>query len=198
MRYFWSILKFPENPKFEGIAAHALDSKANRLYTYSQELKTWHQQDNGTDINPTATLEEISRAELYETLPLTHRMDRRTTVQRQISDTQRSQIRRSGQVMTSAELGLLAKPLKQRPLTLPHLKDLIEVRSQHKKWTALFLYENDGPARRKAISSLRHYSSLAMSSKGEPLAVQHRTKRFVIDGMTREYTAVEIKYVRQK
>lgn len=196
MRYFWSILKFPENPKYEGIAAHTLDPKTNKLYTYSQELKTWHQDPRASSETNDKTLEEITREELYEILPLTARMDRRSTPQRNISNAQRSQIRRSGQVLTSAELGLLAKPLKQRPLTMPRLKELIETRSQHKRWTALFLYEHDGPTRRKAISSLRHHVALTTSSKGDPLDVQHRRKRFVIDGIKREYTAVEIKYVR--
>lgn len=192
MRYFWSILEVPENPKYEGIAAHAFDPKTDKLYTYSQELKTWHQDPT----EPNESLEEITREELYEILPLTARMDRRSTHQREISNAQRSQTRRSGEVLTSAEVGLLAKPLNQRPLTMPRLKELIETRSQHKRWTALFLYEQDGPARRKAISSLRHHAALTTSSKGDPLDVQHRRKRFVIDGIQREYTAVEIKYIR--
>lgn len=203
MKYFWSILTFKETPDFEGIAVHALDPKSGKLYTYSQELKTWHLDPKSTNhyqtLDPPTranTYEEISHHDLYSLLPLVARMDRRNTSQRQISNRQRSQVRKSGQVCTSAEMGLLTKPLKQRPTTIPWLKEMVETRSQHKRWTALFLYEEDGQTRRKAVSDLRNNADLARSSRGHQLEVQHRKKRFIIDGHRQTFIAVEIKYVR--
>jgi len=203
MRFYWSILTL-EELNMDRIAVHALDPKSANLYTYSQELKSWHLDQAATENffndtkDQTSNYEEINHNEIYALLPLVDKMDRRNTTQRQISNTQRSQIRKSGQVCTSAEMGLLTKYLRQRPTTMPWLKEMVETRSQHKRWTAVFLYEKDGQNRRKAISDLRRNSALATSSKGHRLQVQHRKKHFSLDGQRRTYIAVEIKYVKPK
>lgn len=202
MRYFWSGLSAGEQAP-RGFALHAVDDHAQEVYTYSQDLKTWHlDRDSASDFyfpeldEMGVIFTEVPRDEVYSLLPKAPKMDRRDDVMRRESNRQRAQIRRSGQVLTSAEVGLLTKPLKQRPATMPMLKELLETRSQHKRWTALFLYEEDGPARRKATSTLRNNARINVSSKGLPLDTQHRTRRFEIDGELHSYTVVEVKYVR--
>lgn len=202
MRYFWSAFRLAWLSESEGFAVHVLDEKTERIYTYSQELKTWHLDLSAMDyfffpeLQEHETLfTEIQREAVYAALPKVARMDRRDDVQRRLSNSYRAQIRKSGQVLTAAEVGLLTKPLKQRPTTMPLLKELLETRSQHKRWTALYLYEEDGPARRKAISAIRQNARLNISSKGQPLEAQHRQKRFHIDGVLQAHIAVEVKYV---
>lgn len=202
MRYLSSSFR-TDDPAAKGFALHAVDEQAEEVYTYSQDLKTWHL-DRGAasdfyfpELNDKGLIfTELKQEDVYPLLPKTPKMDRRDDAMRRVSNRQRAQIRRSGQVLTSAEVGLLTKPLKQRPATMPMLKDLLETRSQHKRWTALFLYQEDGPARRKATSTLRNNARINVSSKGFPLETQHRTRRFVIDGELCSYIAVEVKYVR--
>lgn len=202
MRYFSSSFKMEGQPH-NGFALHAVDDRAEEIYTYSQDLKTWHldRKTSGRFYFPELddygrSFTELSRDEVYALLPKAPKMDRRDDAMRRVSNRQRAQIRRSGQVLTSAEVGLLTKPLKQRPATMPMLGELLETRSQHRRWTALFLYEEDGPARRKAISTLRNNARINVSATGLPLDTQHRTRRFEIDGELHSYTAVEVKYVR--
>lgn len=201
MRYFWSDLRLAWSGGPEGFAVHAFQEKVEKIYTYSQELKTWHLDLSATDYffcpelqEQEMSFTEIDREAVYAALPQAARMDRRDAEQRRISDHQRSQIRKSGEVLTAAEVGLLTKPLNQRPTTLPFLNELLKTRSQHKRWTTLYLYEADGPARRKAISSLRQNARLNISPNGMPLETQHRKKRFHIDGLQQTHIAVEVKY----
>lgn len=201
MRYYYSKLSNGEQAG-KGLALHAVDDRAEGVYTYSQELKTWNLDRRAVSDLHFPELDrsgdmftEISRQVVYSLLPKAPRMDRRDDAMRQISNSQRAQMRRSGQVLTSAEVGLLTKPLQQRPTTAPMLRELLETRSQHKRWTALFLYETDGPARRTAMSSLRNNARINISAKGQSLIVQHRKRRFSIDGELQRYTAVEVKYV---
>lgn len=201
MRYFSSSFRVEERA-LSGLAVHAVDDRAEEIYTYSQDLKTWHL-DRKTagrfyfpELDDNRSFIELSRDEVYAELSKAPKMDRRDDAMRRVSNGQRAQIRRSGQVLTSAEVGLLTKPLKQRPTTMPMLKELLGTRSQHKRWTALFLYEEDGTARRKSISTLRNNARINVSSKGLPLDTQHRTRRFEIDGELHTYIAVEVKYVR--
>src|SRR5690625_4725291 len=162
MRYFWSDFRLAWLDAPKGYAVHVLDEKTERIYTYSQELKTWHLDLSATDYfffpelqEHEMSFTEMKREAVYAALLQVARMDRRDDVQRRVRNHHRAQIRRSGQVLTSAEVGLLTKPLKQRPTTMPFLQELLEIRSQHKRWTALYLYDEDGPARRKAISAIR-------------------------------------------
>ncbi|MGP9587793.1 hypothetical protein ACT3TB_19290 [Micrococcaceae sp. AOP34-BR2-30] len=182
---------------------HAVDPRAQEVYTYSQDLKTWHlDRDAASDFyfpeldEVGVAFTEVSHAEVYSLLPKSPKMDRRDDAMRRESNRERAQIRRSGQVLTSAEVGLLTKPLKQRPATMPMLKELLETRSQHKRWTALYLYEEDGAARRKSISTLRSNGRINVSSRGALLNAQYRTRRFEIDGEVKKYVAVEAKYGR--
>lgn len=189
----------------EGFSLNAVDVEAERLYTYSQDLKAWHRnaaleghfyfpelhEDRGQVI-----FGEIPQDAVYELIPQIPKFDRRDEAQRRLANRNQSLVRKSGHVLTSAEVGLLTKNLGQRPAAAPFLKELLETRSQHKRWTALMLYEQDGAARRKAISTLRANARINISSKGEPLEAQHRTRRFVIDGELRSFTAVEVKYVK--
>lgn len=203
MRYFQSSFRLEWQDTPAGLAIHAVDDHTNEIYTYSQELKTWHQDRDTAGYfyfpelhDHEMTFTELTRDKLYGLLPAVPRMDRRDDAQRGISNKARAQIAKSGRVLTSAEVGLLTKPLRQFPVAAPMLKKLLETRSQHKRWTALFLYEEDGPARRKAISNLRTNPRINVSTKGDPLEAQHRTRRFVIDGQRHIYTAVEAKYVK--
>lgn len=202
MRYFFSVFRLARKSDAEGFAVHVLHEKSERIYSYSQELKTWNLDQAAMDCffypegqHHSVPFTEMGRDAVYEALPEVAKMDRRDDVQRKVSNQQRAQIRRSGEVLTSAEVGLLTKPLKQRPTTMPFLQELLETRSQHKRWTPLFLYEEDGPARRKAMSSIRANARLSISSKGHPLEVQYRKKRFDIEGLKQTHVAVELKYV---
>ena len=202
MRYFWSEFRLAGVRGLEGLAVHVLHEKTEKLYTYSQELKTWHLDLAAMDYlffperqDHHRSFTEVGREDVYIALPEVARMDRRDAAQRRISDYQRSQIRKSGEVLTAAEVGLLTKPLNQRPTTMPLLKELLETRSQHKRWTALYLYEEDGPTRRKAISTIRQNERLNISSKQLPLEAQHRIKRFCVNGAQQMHIAVEAKYV---
>lgn len=186
-------------------AVHAVDESTMQVFTYSQELKAWHYDRWATDCfydpqfqqsNGDLSFRGVPRDQVYGLVRRAPKLDLREKAMRRESQHQRGQVRRSGQVLTSAEVGLLTKPLKQRPATMPMLKELLETRSRHKRWTALFLYEEDGPTRRKAMSTLRNNGQLNVSSKGMPLHTQHRKRRFEIDGELHSYVAVEAKYVR--
>lgn len=205
MRYFQGHYRSEDGVMSTSFGIHVVDEVAEELYTYVQELKTWNRNLQTEDhfYFPELHTEggqviftEIPRESVYGLLPAIARYDRRDEVQRRLSNRFRAQIRKSGQALTSAEVGLLTKHLGQRPATAPMLKELIETRSQHRRWTALMLYEEDGPTRRKAISTLRANSRLIVSSKGEPLDAHHRIKRFVVDGESRSLIVVEVKYIR--
>lgn len=206
MRYFIGSFKSDTDEEAEGFSVHAVDERAEELYTYVQELKAWnrdllvedhfffpelHGGDSGQVV-----FEELTHGDVAAAMSLVKKFDRRDEAQRRISNKVRGQIRKSGQVLTSAEVGVLTKDLGQRPAAAPMLKELIETRSQHKRWTALMLYAEDGATRRKAVSTLRANERLKVNSKGEPLQVQHRWRSFRIDGEARRLLAVEVKYVR--
>lgn len=205
MRFYKGRYKGDNSEIAEGFGLHVVDEVEEQLYTYIQELKTWNRnlltedhyffpelhEDEGQVI-----FEEIPRDEVYALLPKVRKYDRRDETQRRLSNRAQAQIRRSGQVLTSAEVGLLTKPLGQKPAAAPSVKELIETRSQHKRWTALMLYEEDGAARRKAISTLRANERLNLNSKGQPLDAQYRQKKFVIDGQEQKLIVVEVKYIR--
>lgn len=205
MRYFQGRYRSDKGECTERFGLHAVDEFTEKLYTYVQELKTWNRnlltedqfffpelhEDEGQVI-----FAEIPRETVYGLLAQIPKYDRRDEVQRRLSNRAQAQIRKSGQVLTSAEVGLLTKHLGQRPAAAPQMKELIETRSQHRRWTALMLYEEDGATRRKAISTLRANERLKINSKGQPLEAQHRSKRFVIDGEEQKLIVVEVKYVR--
>lgn len=189
----------------EGFAVHALVESAMEIFTYIQELKTWHRDHRAADHyyfpelhqdKGRISFTEISRDQVYELLPKVPKFDRRDEAQRRLYIRAKGQVRRSGQVLTSAEVGLITKDLKQRVAAGPVIKELIEVRSQHKRWTGMTLYEEDGPARRQAVKSLRENTTLNISAKGLPLDARHRIRRFKIDGVMNRYTIVEVRYVR--
>lgn len=205
MRYFIS-RHISENGEYaEGFSLHAVDEKLEQLFTYIQELRSWNRnllvedhfyfpelhEDEGE-----IAFKEITREEVYEWMPLVPRYDRRDEVQRRLSNQARAQIRKSGQVLTSAEIGLITRELGQKPAAAPLIKELIETRSQHKRWTQLMLYKEDGPARRQAISTLKANPRLKVNAKGELLKAKHRTKKITANGKTGRYVAVEVRYDR--
>lgn len=205
MKYLQGVYQNLDGSFGVGFSIHVLDEVSLSIYTYIQELKTWNLDARAVDHyffpelhegKGRITFSEISREQVYQLVPLVPRYDRREETQRRLSNAARSQVRRSGKVLTSAEVGLLTKDLGQRPAAGPVTKELIEVRSQHKRWTALILYDADSPARRKAVSSLRANQHLAVNSKGEPLDAQHRWRDFTIEGQTVRLLAVEVKYLR--
>lgn len=205
MRYFKSRYLSDSTEIAEGFALHAVDEDAEELFTYVQELKSWNRnilaedhfyfpelhEDEGQ-----IRFDEISRDDVFAAIPLVRKYDRRDEAQRRLSNQARAQIRKSGQVLTSAEVGLPTGLLGQKPAAAPLIKELIETRSQHRRWTQVMLYEVDGPARRKAISTLRANERLKFNSKGEPLHAQYRTKRVRSNGKFERYTVVEVKFAR--
>jgi len=205
MRYYQGRYKSEGGREAEGFGLHAVDEAAEELYTYVQDLKTWNRNLTVEDHfyfpelhegKGQVIFNEVSHESVYELMAQIPKFDRRDEAQRRLSTRAFAQLRKSGQVLTSAEVGLLTKHLGQRPAAAPQIQELIETRSQHKRWTALMLYEEDGATRRKAISTLRANTRLNISSKGHPLEAQHKTKRFVIDGEERKFIVVEVKYVR--
>lgn len=205
MKYLQGWRKCETGSPSDRFAVHAVDENAMQVFTYSQELRVWHYDRWATDCfyepkfeqgNGDLSFLSVPRAQVYGLVREAPKLDLRDKAMRRENQRQRAQVRRSGQVLTSAEVGLLSKSLKQRPVTMPMLKELLETRSQHRRWTALFLYEEDGPTRRKAMSTLRNNAQINVSSKGVPLRTQHRKRRFEIDGELRSYIAVEAKYVR--
>lgn len=205
MKYLQGWRKCEAGSPSDRFTVHAVDENTMQVFTYSQELRVWHYDRWATDSfygpqlqqgNGDLSFLSVPRDQVYGLVREAPKLDLREKATRRENQRQRAQVRRSGQVLTSAEVGLLSKPLKQRPATMPMLKELLETRSQHKRWTALFLYEEDGPTRRKAMSTLRNNGQLNVSSKGMPLHTQHRKRRFEIDGELQSYVVVEVKYVR--
>lgn len=211
MRYFTGSFISDTGEKAEGFSVHAVDQRPGdprdgELYTYIQELKSWNRDlmiedhfffpDLHTGDSGQVVFEELPYSDVPVAMSLVKKFDRRDEAQRRISNKVRGQIRKSGQVLTSAEVGILTKDLGQRPAAAPMLKELIETRSQHKRWTALMLYADDGATRRKAVSTLRANERLNVNSRGQPLEAQHRWRNFEIEGETRRFLAVEVKYVR--
>lgn len=204
MRFFKGYFESEYSQDKNTFGIHVLDEDTEFLYTYVQDFKAWHRNTRATDHfhfpelhegQGQVTFEEVSRDTVYELLPQIRKFDRREEPQRKLWNKFEAQFRRSGQVLTSAEVGLLTKPLGQRPAAAPQIKELLETRSQHRRWTALMLYEEDGATRRKAISTLRANTRLQISSKGNILEVQHRTKKYTIDGQDQRLIVVEAKYV---
>lgn len=206
MRYFMGSYEDDSGQRAEGLSVHALAEDSLEIHTYIQELRTWNVDRHAAShfffpelhhSTSRITFNEITRDEAYPALARVPRFDRREEVQRRLSARARGQLRRSGKVLTSAEVGLLTKPLKQRVSMNPAVKDLIEVRSRYRRWTALILQEEGGPARRQAVKTLRENEHLRHNSVGEPLGVRHAPRSFLIDGETQRYVAIEVKYLRE-
>lgn len=204
MRFFKGRFVSDYSGEPEAYSLHALDEETEELYTYVQDLKSWNRdrllaghfhfpeqyEDQGQ-----VTFEEVSRDEVYGLLDQVPRLDQRIQSQRLLAAKLEGQMKRSGQVLTSAEVGLLTGPLSQRPTAAPFLKEMLESRGQHRRWSTIFLYEEDGPTRRKAISTLKANKKLKFNSRGHELAVRHKTKRYKIDGEKQNLIAIEIKYM---
>lgn len=191
----------------EAYSLHALDEATDELYSYVQDLKSWNRDrllaghfhfPEQYEEQGHAIFEEVPRDEVYGLLDQVPRLDQRIATQRLLAAKLEAQIKRSGQVLTSAEVGLLTGPLSQRPTAVPYLKEMLEARGQHRRWTTIFLYEEDGATRRKAISTLKANKRLQKNSKGHPLAVRHKTKRYRINGENHNLIAVEAKYLPTK
>lgn len=196
MRYFQGSCE-------QGNGLYVLNTDETEIYRYVQELKTWNRDTVAEDHyffpelhEDTGLIEftEIDREEIYPLIPAVARFDRRDEVQRRLSLHARGQLRRSGSVLTSAEVGLLTLPLQQRVITNPALRELIEIRSRYRRWTAVVLQNEDSPARRQAMKTIRENLKLRTNSVGEPLEVRHTTKTYRIGQQTYRHVAVEAKY----
>ena len=186
----------------DGVLAH--DPETGRAYSYVPKFKTWHRDPSMDEApareqpsgNELASIEAIAPTAAARPLPSLTPTDRRKATDRAIEDAYREQVRQSGEVLTSSEVGLLSRDTRHKMSRLPLLKDLLEVRSAHKRWTWLYLYVEDGSTRRSAVADLRGKLSLAQSSKGWLLDVQHRTRTLTIDGERRCYVVVGCKYIK--
>jgi hypothetical protein len=186
-------------------AVLAHEQSTGRSYTYAPSLKTWHRdpafESALTTGTPTlggtvATLEALQPGAAAALLPTLRPADRRKPEERANDDARRAQVRRSGEVLTSAEVGLLSKDTRHKMSRLPLIKELLEVRSAHKRWTRLYLYEEDGSTRRSAVADLRNKQALAHNTRGWPLTVQHRDRTIEVNGERRPYVVVECKYIK--
>lgn len=186
-------------------AVLAHEQSTGRFYTYVPLLKTWHRDPaferattTGTPAlgGAVATLEALQPSAAAALLSTLRPADRRKPEERANDDARRAQVRRSGEVLTSAEVGLLSKDTRHKMSRLPLIKELLEVRSAHKRWTRLYLYEEDGSTRRSAVADLRSKHALARSTRGWTLTVQHRTRTIEVNGERRAYVVVEAKYIK--
>lgn len=186
-----------------GSGLYVLNTDETEVYRYVQELKTWNRDLLAADHYFFPELHEdfgliefteISREEVYPLIPAIPRFDRRDAVQRRLSLHARGQLRRSGSVLTSAEVGLLTLPLQQRVITNPALRELIEVRSRYRRWTTVVLQNEDGAARRQAVKTVRENRKLHTNSSGDPLEVRHAIRTFRIGQHTQQHVAIEAKY----
>lgn len=206
MRFYTGRFKSDTGEHPQGFSLHAVDLVTEELYTYVQELSSWnrnvmiedhyffpelHGGDGGQVV-----FEELPYSDVPAAMPPVKEFDRRDETQRRLSNQVRSQIDKSGEVLTSAEVGILTKDLGQQPMTAPMIKELIETRSKHKRWTALMLYSDDGANRRQAVSTLRSNDRLKINSRGQPIEAQHRWRSFEIEGQLRPLLVVEVKYDR--
>lgn len=176
----------------------AQDPETGRAYSYVPKFKTWHREPSMDEApaREQPSIEAIAPTAAARLLPSLTPTDRRKATDRAIEDAYREQVRQSGEVLTSSEVGLLSRDTRHKMSRLPLLKDLLEVRSAHKRWTWLYLYDEDGSTRRSAVADLRGKLSLAQSSKGWLLDVQHRTRTLTIDGERRCYVVVGCKYIK--
>lgn len=186
-----------------GSGLYVLNTDETEIYRYVQELKTWNRDSLAADHyffpelhEESGLIEftEITREEVYRLIPLVARFDRRDEVQRRLSLHARGQLRRSGSVLTSAEVGLLTLPLQQRVITNPALRELIEIRSRYRRWTTVILQSEDGPARRQAVKTVRENRKLHSNSVGDSLEVRHAIKTYRIGQQAHQYVAIEAKY----
>lgn len=187
----------------QGFGLYALTTDETQMFRYVQELKTWNRDSSAEDryffpelhdLSGPIEFTEISRDEVYPLIPTIARFDRRDAVQRRLSLHARGQLRRSGAVLTSAEVGLLTLPLQQRVITNPALRELIEVRSRYRRWTTVVLQDEDGAARRQAMKTIRENQKLRTNSAGDPLEVRHAIRTYRIGQQTQQHVAVEAKY----
>lgn len=187
----------------QGFGLYALTTDETQMFRYVQELKTWNRDSSAEDHyffpelhdrDGAIEFAEISRDEVYPLIPLIPRFDRRDAVQRRLSLHARGQLRRSGAVLTSAEVGLLTLPLQQRVITNPALRELIEVRSRYRRWTTVVLQSEDGAARRQALKTIRENRKLHTNSVGDPLEVRHMIRTYRIGQHTQQHVAIEAKY----
>lgn len=196
MRYFQGSCE-------QGVGLYVLNTDETEIYRYVQELKTWNRDVGAEDHyffpelhEDTGLIEftEIAREGVYPLIPAVARFDRRDEVQRRLSLHARGQLRRSGSVLTSAEVGLLTLPLQQRVITNPAIRELIEVRSRYRRWTTVVLQDNDGPARRQAMKTIRENQKLRTNSAGDPLEVRHTSRTYRLGQQTQQHVAIEAKY----
>lgn len=187
----------------QGFGLYALTTDETQMFRYVQELKTWNRDSSAEDhyffpelhdLSGPIEFTEISRDEVYPLIPTIARFDRRDAVQRRLSLHARGQLRRSGAVLTSAEVGLLTLPLQQRVITNPALRELVEVRSRYRRWTTVVLQDEDGAARRQAMKTIRENQKLRTNSAGDPLEVRHAIRTYRIGQQTQQHVAVEAKY----
>lgn len=187
----------------QGLGLYALTTDEAQMYRYVQELKTWNRDLAAEDhyffpelheLDGPLEFTELAREEVYPLIPTIARFDRRDEVQRRLSLQARGQLRRSGSVLTSAEVGLLTLPLQQRVITNPAIRELIEVRSRYRRWTTVVLQDDDGPARRQAMKTIRENQKLRINSAGDPLEVRHTTRTYRIGQLNQQHVAIEAKY----
>lgn len=173
-----------------------------QAYVYMPETHMWHRSQSAaetlcasTDKRGTLPAAELTAEEIYELIALLDRSDGRTRAGQQVRHQLQRQLRRSGEVLTSSEVGLLSSRLPHRVGLSGQVRTLLEARSGPKRWTALYAYPETSATPRSVTRWLRNAQSMRYSSRGNRLIVQYKRRTITSEGSRQKRLLVEAKYV---
>lgn len=172
-----------------------------QAYVYMPETHMWHHSQSAAEMlyspagHPsTVSSMELTAEEIYELIALLARSDGRTKAGQQLRHQLQRQLRRSGEVLTSSEVGLLSSRLPHRMGLSGEVRSLLEARSGPKRWTALYAYPETSATPRSVTRWLRNAQSLRYSSRGNQLIVQYKRRTITSEGRPHKRLLVEAKY----
>lgn len=173
-----------------------------QAYVYMPETRMWHHSQGAAEMlcapadnRGTVPAAELTAEEIYELIALLDRSDGRTRAGQQLRHQLKRQLRRSGEVLTSSEVGLLSSRLPHRMGLSGEVRSLLEARSGPKRWTALYAYPEASATPRSVTRWLRNAQSLRYSSRGNRLIVQYKRRTITSEGSPHKRLLVEAKYV---
>lgn len=180
----------------------AANDQQQKAYVYMPETRMWHYSQIATEIHCTSVenrsdvaVAELGADDLYELVAMLTVSDGRTRAGQQVRSQVERQLRRSGEVLTSSEIGLLSPRLPHRMGIGGPVRTLLEARSGPKRWTALYAYAETSATPRSMTRWLRNAQTLRYSSHGRRLVVQHKRRTIRIEGKPHKRLLVEAKYI---
>lgn len=186
--------------------------KTGRIYIYYPESRMWHHSLNAQQHRyasdqedlphhadaPTGaahTFGQVSSDEVYEYMSLLEPADGRSLAGKHLKRSLSQQMRRVGEVLTCAEMGLYSSRLPHRAPLGEKTRILMVARSNRKRWTALYAYPESSTTHRSVARWLRSTEQLSSARDGYVLKVQHQRRTVLVEDEPTKIRLVEARYV---